>query len=175
MAAPEVRATYSYRSTVPRRVWLDLFGGARHEIGLLVYSGLFIAEDAELVRLLARKAAAGVNVRLLLGDPDSRSVAQRGLEEGIADAMAAKIRNALAPYKPLIGRAGIDIRLHQTVLYTSIYRADDDLLVNPHIYGVAAHAPVLHLRRHGESEIFATYLAGFDRVWETASTLQVAA
>jgi hypothetical protein len=33
-----------------------------------------IAEDVELVRLMGRKAADGVTVRLLLGDPDSKHV-----------------------------------------------------------------------------------------------------
>src|SRR3954454_19607909 len=43
--APEVRATYSHRSSIPREVWVNLFHGARREIAILVYSGLFLAED----------------------------------------------------------------------------------------------------------------------------------
>ena len=172
----ELWATYDYRAMVPRDVWVRLFERARHDIGVLVYSGLFIAEDAHLVRLLARKADEGVSVRLLLGDPDSPLVAQRGIDEGIDDALTAKIRNALVHYRELIGRDGVELRLHSTVLYNSIYRADDEVLVNPHVYGVsAAQAPVLHFRRHGESELFATYLASFDRVWQSATPLEVAA
>ena len=174
--APEVRATYTYRAAVPRSVWHELFASARQEIGVLVYSGLFIAEDVELTRLLKRKAAEGVAIRLLLGDPDSNVVAVRGTEEGIADAMAARIRNALVLYRPLLAAAGVELRLHRTVLYNSLYRADDDLLVNQHVFGVAAaHAPVLHLHREGESELFATYLASFERVWESAAPLAVTA
>ena len=42
----------------------------------------------------------------------------------------------------------MELRLHGTVLYNSIYRADDQLLVNTHIYGVMANnAPVFHLRK----------------------------
>ena len=112
----------------------------------------------------------------MLGDPESRHVAERGDEEGIAEAMSAKIRNALVLYRPLLGVDGIELRLHRTVLYNSLYRADDDLLVNPHVYGVsAAFAPVVHLRRQGESEIFGTYLASFNRVWEVATPLEVPA
>jgi hypothetical protein len=174
--APEVQATYNYRAAVPRKVWLDLFRNAEHEIGVLVYSGLFMAEDIELVRLMARKAADGVTVRLLLGDPDSPHVAERGEEEGIAAAMGAKIRNAIALYRSLLGTPGIEIRLHRTVLYNSLYRADDNLLVNQHIYGVsAAFAPVLHLRQQGESEILAAYLASFERIWELSVPLGVPA
>jgi hypothetical protein len=36
----------------------------------------------------------------------------------------------------------IEIRLHRTVLYNSIYRDDEQLLVNQHTYGIpAAQAP----------------------------------
>lgn len=174
--ATELRATYNYRAAVPRQVWLKLFEGARHEISVLVYSGLFIAEDAQIVRLLARKASEGVNVRLLLGDPESKQVADRGDEEGIDGAMAAKIRNALVLYRGLAELDGVELRLHRTVLYNSLYRADNDLMVNQHVYGVAAaFAPVLHLQQEGESEMFATYLASFLRVWDGAAPLTVPA
>jgi hypothetical protein len=98
--------------------------------------------------LLARKAAEGVSVRFLLGDPDSPHGDTRGQDEGIDAAMAAKICNVLVLYCALRQIEGVQFRVHSTVLYNSIYRADDELLVNPHVYGVAAaQAPVVHLRR----------------------------
>jgi hypothetical protein len=40
----------------------------------------------------------------------------------------------------------VEIRLHDTILYNSIYRADDEYLINTHMYGTrAGNAPVLHL------------------------------
>src|SRR4051794_37181095 len=60
---PEVYATYPYRGSVPREVWNRLFDHTDREIDILVYSGLFIAEDAELVRVLASKARTGITVR----------------------------------------------------------------------------------------------------------------
>jgi hypothetical protein len=168
---PEVYATYPHRGSVPREVWRQLYAGAQHEIGVLVYSGLFLAEDVEMIRLLGEKAHAGVAVRIILGDPDSPHVSQRGDEEGIHDAMAAKIRNAIVLYRPLL-TTGVQIRLHPTVLYNSIYRADDEMLINQHVYGItAAYAPVLHLRRHGDDDVFGTYLASFARVWSSARPL----
>src|SRR5919107_211195 len=155
---PEVYATYPHRGSVPRDIWRRLFEHAEHGIAILVYSGLFIAEDAELVRLLAGKARAGVTVRIALGDPDSPHVDQRGHDEGIHDAMAAKIRNAILLYRPLLG-TGVEIRLHSTVLYNSLYRGDDEMLINQHIHGIAAaYAPVLHLRRRTNDGVFATYV-----------------
>jgi hypothetical protein len=166
----EVHATYPHRGAVPRDVWRQLFAGAEREIGILVYSGLFIAEDVDLLRLIGDKAAEGVTVRIILGDPDSQHVTQRGAEEGIADAMAAKIRNAIVLYRRIADRDGVEIRLHPTVLYNSIYRADDELLVNQHVFGVAAaYAPVVHLR--GSGGMVETYVESFERVWSGATPL----
>ena len=165
----EVLAVYPHRWEVPRDAWERLLTSAEREIGVLVYSGLFLAEDAGMQKILADKARAGVRVRVLLGDPDSPQVADRGADEGMDDAMAAKIRNALVLYRPLRGVEGAEFRFHQTILYNSIYRSDDQLLVNTHVYGVAAaHAPVWHLRKVAGGEIAATYLDSFEQVWDTA-------
>ncbi len=165
----EFLAVYAHRWETPREVWGQLFTAAEREIGILVYSGLFLAEDAGVQKILADKAGAGVRVRVLLGDPESPQVADRGADEGVDDAMAAKIRNALVLYRPLRAADGAELRFHQTILYNSIYRSDDQLLVNTHIYGVAAaHAPVWHLRKVAGGEIATKYLESFERVWETA-------
>ena len=72
----------------------------------------------------------------------------------------------LAAYRPLAGVA--EIRLHDTPLYNSIYRFDDDILVNTHVYGLlAAYTPVMHLRRV-DGAYFNTYLESFERVWGSA-------
>jgi hypothetical protein len=168
---PEVYATYPHRGSVPREVWRQLYDSAQHQIDILVYSGLFLAEDVEMIHLLGDKAHSGVTVRILLGDPDSPNVNQRGNDEGIHDAMAAKVRNAIVLYRPLV-TSGVQISLHSTVLYNSIYRADNEMLINQHVYGIAAaYAPVLHLRHHGDNDVFSTYLASFERVWSSARPL----
>jgi hypothetical protein len=168
---PEVYATYPHRGSVPRAIWHRLFDHAVDEIGILVYSGLFIAEDADLMRLLAAKARDGVGVRIVLGDPESPHVDQRGQDEGIHDAMAAKIRNAITLYRPVVN-AGVAIRLHSTVLYNSLYRGDGEMLVNQHIHGIAAaYAPVLQLRRQSDEGVFATYIDSFERIWSAATLL----
>lgn len=76
-------------------------------------------------------------------------------------------------YQPLRRVDGVELRLHRTVLYKSIYRADDQLLVNTHIYNSpAAQAPVLHLRRVAGGDMVATYLESFERVWDDATPLE---
>ena len=156
---------------MPREVWARLFGSVEREIAILAYSALFLAEDTGILRILAGKGRAGVTVRIVLRGPDGPNVAERGEEEGIGDAMAAKIRNALTLYRPLGTAENIEIRLHRTVLYNSIYRADDQLVVNQHAYDVpAAQAPVFCLR-NAESEMAALYLDSFERVWASSTPL----
>ena len=165
----EIVAVYPHRWAVPRDTWGHFFGQAKHEIGALVYSGMFMAEDIGVHRLLAERARAGARVRILLGDPDSRNVAERGQAEGIDEGMAAKVRNSIVLFRPLLAEPNVQIRLHGTMLYNSIYRADDQLLVNTHIYGVMANnAPVFHLRKIPGGEMASTYLDSFERVWDGA-------
>ncbi len=169
----EVVAFYPHRWAVPRDSWQRLFDKAQREIGILVYSALFLADDQGVVRVLSRKADAGVRVRILMGDPDSEMVAQRGGDEGIDAAMAARIRNGLVLLRPLRALAGVEMRLHGTVLYNSIYIADDQALVNCHIYGEpAANAPVLHLRKVPGGDMLATYAESFERVWANATPVE---
>lgn len=169
----EIINVYAHRWTVPSDLWRNFFGDADREIAVLVYSGLFVPEDAGILRIFQRKADAGATVRIMLGDPDSEQVAQRGADEGIDQSMAAKIRNAIVLYQPLRGVDGVEFRLHRTVLYNSIYQADDQLLVNTHIYNFpASQAPVLHLRRVAGGDMVTTYLESFESVWDGATPLE---
>src|SRR5215471_20597326 len=61
----EIVAVYPHRSEVPRDVWEHLFAQAEREIGVLVYSGLFLSEDARAQRIIKAKAGSGVRVRIL--------------------------------------------------------------------------------------------------------------
>ncbi|WP_157255167.1 XRE family transcriptional regulator [Nonomuraea typhae] len=168
----EIITLYPHRWAVPRDAWGHLFEKASQEIGILVYSGLFIADDRGLLRLLADKARAGVRVRVLLGEPDSAEVAQRGVDEGIGDGMGDRCRNAIAWFRPLASD-GVEIRLHHTVLYNSIFRGDDQLLVNTHAYGQpAGDAPVLHLRRVAGGDMVGLYLGSFEKTWNGAVPLE---
>jgi transcriptional regulator with XRE-family HTH domain len=165
----EILAVYPHRWEAPRDAWSKLFSAAEQEIAILVYAGLFLAEDAGVQKLLADKARAGVRIRVLLGDPDSAEVAERGADEGIDEAVAAKIRNVFILYRPLRRLDGAEFRMHNTILYNSIYRGDDQLLVNTHVQGMPANnAPLWHLRKISGGQFAAVYLDSFERVWETA-------
>jgi hypothetical protein len=166
--ADEVRIIYPHRSAAPSDSWVRLLGRAEQEIDILAYSALF-AEDFSAVELLRAKARAGVRVRIALGDPDGEHIASRGAEERIGAGMSARIRTALVSFQPLADEPSIEIRLHDTVLYNSTYRADSEMLVNAHVYGrPAAHAPVIHLNGAGDDGIVSVHMESFRRLWAAA-------
>lgn len=167
----ELSSVYPHRSAVPREVWIRFFSSARREIDILAYGALFLAEDRAILRLLAEKGRAGVNIRIALGDPESSYDAQRGGED-IRDARPAEIRKALTLYRSVADAGNVEIRLYQAVLYNSIYRADDQWFVNQHAYGIPAeHAPVFWLRDAGVEEMAVLYRDSFERVWASAVPL----
>jgi transcriptional regulator with XRE-family HTH domain len=168
----EIIRVYPHRSDMPRDEWLRLFESATKEIGVLVYAGLFFAEDTGLERILLKKAKAGVRIRMTLGDPDDANISLRGQEEGIGDGLSYKVRNAIRLFRRLRETDGIEFRLHRTVLYNSIYIVDDHLLVNTHIYGLpAARSPIWHLRKLPGGELAHLYRESFERVWGLAFPL----
>jgi hypothetical protein len=168
----ELGTVYPHRWAVPPEVWVRLFGSAEREIAILACSALFLAEDAGVLRILADKGRAGVTVRIAVGDPDGPPAAEQREGEGIGEATAAKMRNALTLYRPLCAVENVEIRLHRTVLYNAIYRADGQLLVNQHAYGIpAAQGPVFCLSSTGSGEMTALYLESFQRVWVSSAPL----
>ncbi|MEU8150255.1 helix-turn-helix transcriptional regulator [Nonomuraea sp. NPDC048901] len=168
--ADGVQAIYPHRWAVPHTIWRNLFQQASQEIGILAYSALFLAEDRGLLDILTTRAGAGAKIRILLGDPEGPEIAARGVDEGIGSAvMAARVKNALMLYRPLLDVDGVEIRHHRTVLYSSIYRGDDELLVNTHAYATpAANAPVIHLHHTDDQGPADVYLTSFERTWTSA-------
>lgn len=171
VAESEIVRVYPRRGAVPADLWPRLFDAATAYIDVLVYAALFLPEQhPQLLTALCTKAEAGVRLRLLLGDPNCKAVAQRGVDEGIGEAVAVKIRNVAGFYRPHAEHGCVDIRFHDTTLYSSIYRFDDEMLVNNHIYGLpAAHAPAMHLRRLSAGDLFDTYSNTFERIWAAAT------
>src|SRR5829696_1472424 len=75
VSASEIVQVFPNRAAVPADLWRHLIDGAQHRIGILVYAGLFLPEQhPKLNATLREKGRAGVQVRMLLGDPDSPQV-----------------------------------------------------------------------------------------------------
>lgn len=166
---------YPHRGAVSHDMWTKLVDDASDSLDILVYSGLFLIDNRpDITDVLATKARNGLRVRLLFGDPDSTEVTRRGEEEGIGSTgLSGRIQVTLSYMSKLVGTPGIDIRLHTTILYNSIYRSDATMLVNPHAHGSGApFNPVIHLQRVPGGRMFDHYQASFDQVWETGKPLE---
>ncbi|MFD9487199.1 XRE family transcriptional regulator [Streptomyces sp. NPDC059991] len=172
--SPELVALYDQRADLPVSVYVDLLAAAREQIDVLVYAAVFLHEAyPRLTDLLGERAAEGCSVRIALGDADSTNVQQRGHEEKFGHGIESRCRLALIHYRPLLEVPGIELRTHATTLYNSVYRADDQVLVNAHVWGVNAYgAPVWHLRRNSSRGMFDTYAESFNAVWEMARPVE---
>ena len=163
----EVVDAWAHRADVPVAVWVRLLEHARHHVDLLAYAMLQLPENHPgFVEVLLEKAAARAEVRIVLGDPGCEEVRRRDREEQFGGGMAPRIRTTLEHFRPLFGRDGIQLRFQAQPLYASIYRYDDEMLVNPHLWSYHAYqSPVFHLRR-SPGGLFDNYLHAFELIWE---------
>jgi hypothetical protein len=168
---PELVDLYTDRASVPRKTWLRLLDTAQGNIDILVNSGAFLAQlQPRIAGVLADRAREGVQIRLCFGDPDCDAVAVRDAEEGLDGTLGAKIRASLTLYRRLAGTYGVQVRLHRTTLYTSIFRYDDEMIVNHHVYGEPASLnPTLYLRRAEGGLLVDHYRTSYERVWNAAT------
>ena len=163
----DLKAVYPSRQAMPRHAWPALFRSARHEIAILARSALFLAREPGVLDVLGQRARAGVRVRICLQNPDPSLVA-----EGKNEIKAAKIEEALALFSGL-RENGAETRLHRTVLYSSIYRADNQLLVTQHVYGIPAERqPVLYLRAEAGGDMTTAYIDVIERIWTSAAAAE---
>ncbi|MEV0493620.1 XRE family transcriptional regulator [Streptomyces atratus] len=172
--SPELVALCEQRADIPVSAFTDLMAQAPDRIDILVYAAVFLHEAyPRLNELLTERAAEGCNVRIAIGDADSDNVQARGQEERFGHGIESRCRLALMHCRSLAGTPGIEVRTHRTTLYNSLYRADDQQLVNAHVWGVNAYAaPGWHRRRHETGGMFDTYAESFDAVWATATSVQ---
>ncbi len=170
----EIVTLYPHRSEVPRHLWLDLVTAAGARVWLYANASLFVAEDnPESIDIIRRKAEDGIDVRVLMADPDSPECAKRGVEEQLFDAIPARVRMALSYYAPLVGVPGVEFRLQRETLYNSIFVYDEQMLVNQHVYGMYGYmAPILHLRRIQGGDFFDMYVKSFERVWDVSFPIE---
>jgi hypothetical protein len=108
---------------VPSVLRRQLLERARVQIAILVYAALFLPEQQlDLVDVLRSRVAAGCRVGLGLGDPTSPKLIERGQEQfGLGIVSRAEL--VLVHYTPLSGCPRVDVRVHGTTLYNSIYRS----------------------------------------------------
>lgn len=157
------------RPEVPHEVWRSLMRQATSKIDVLVYAGGFLVESLDFVNVVKEKSAEGVEIRILLGDPDCHEVKKRAEEEGLLS-LPQRCQSTWEYLAETTRSPNVQIRTHQTPLYNSVYRFDDSMLVNTHSYGAyAAKSPVQHLQSVRGGRLFNYYMDSFKAVWELGS------
>src|SRR6478735_11176540 len=162
----ELTTLYPARALVPPALIGSLMARAHYRIDILAFSVLYLWETVDgLLPTLVERAGNGVDVRILLADPNGDAVAVRGLEQGLGDLAPARVRIAWSLLRPLAHVQGIELGMHDSPLHATLLRADDDLLVNQHAFGLpAADSPVMHLRRQEGGRLVDAYLTSLERV-----------
>lgn len=170
-AADEAELVHLYpsRSAITGAIWQELLTGVEEQMDVLVFSGAFLVEQYDLVPLIQRKAKDGVRFRLLVGDEKAEAVIQRAIDEGTPGGLEGRIQLMRRYLADVVDLDNVEVRTHGTILYNSIYRFDDQLLVNPHAHGaLAGQSPVMHFKRQPSGSIWNHYMKSFERVWQIA-------
>jgi transcriptional regulator with XRE-family HTH domain len=167
----EVVDTYPTRSRVPGDLWDQLIQDARGEILLGGYTNYFFwTERPNFAATLREKAAAGVRVRVLLGDPAGEVTRRR---EGIEQAqlsLTTRINITLDELAKLGEVPGLEVRFSDrnadAHVSRSIFVFGGEALVCEHIAERLGHGSLtFHLRRKQDGGAFDQYKAHFDHLW----------
>ncbi len=162
----EVVQIWASRASVPGDVWQALIAKTGQRLEILVYAAMFLIDSHRLGDVLADLSARGGEARVLLGDSSSPMLVQRGIDENLPH-VPARAASALEYLHVANDLPGVEIRLHDTPLYVSLYRFGDTMMANPHTHGVPAKdSPVLQLAKVPGGHLFDYYTRAFDRVWD---------
>jgi transcriptional regulator with XRE-family HTH domain len=165
----EVRGIYPRLDVVPREVWLGLFSSAKQEMDILTVGEMPFAGDMAIMAALAGRARTEVKVRICIaGTCEPQAEPNAATVHGDTEPPTAAEHAAL--WVPLRQIGEVEIRQHQATTYHSIYRADNQLLVSQHAYGIPPQqAPVLRLQNAAGATMAPVYLAEFERIWAESS------
>jgi hypothetical protein len=139
---------------------------------------------------LARKAQQGVEIRILISEPDNpwvnpvEGIRRRSdldlddeqdhhqqLEtEAKQDQWLQANQRAQHLLAPLLDHPGIEIRAYLCPRYHTILRLDQQMLVTVNLWAHdTVQAPLLHLQRNTPEGIFDRFAEHYDRLWQDAS------
>lgn len=170
---PFTPTMYASRTQLPITLWQNHFAGAEEAIDILVFAATFLFDTLDgFTATLTDAAKRGAQVRFLVGDPDGDNMTLRGEEEGIGKSVRARSHNSVELLRPYTTTPGLDVRTHRTALYSSIFRVDDNMIINFHIYGSPGRDnPVMIFSRQQEPRLWATFERAFSQVWDNAQPL----
>jgi transcriptional regulator with XRE-family HTH domain len=165
-------SVYGSRADVPVTVWAQLFDSAVEQIDILVYGGTFLFDGVPRLQDAHYSCRTGSRYPVHRWRPGVRrgNATRRGGRDRVS--LAARCQMTLTRLQSLVDCAGLEVRTHATPLYTSIFRADDTLIANPHLYGApASDNPAIFIRRDDAAELWRHHQLAFERVWNTAQPI----
>lgn len=165
----EIVATYPFRNLCPTSVWAGLLDGAKKRITMAGYTSYFLWQDhPRIADRLKAKAAAGCEIRFLLGDPDAEMTRQREELEGVPLTVGTRVRITLDQLAKMGPTPGLEARFSDSPahLSQSAFLFDDQLLYTPHIGdGLGHESPLFHLRRLEDDGLFDRFAQHVDVLW----------
>lgn len=168
-AESELVYLHPSRMSITGPMWQEWIDGVQKQMDVLVFSGAFLVEQYNLVPIIRKKAAQGIRFRLLVGNETAPAVIQRAIDEGTPGGLEGRIQLMRRYLSAVVGIDGVEVRTHGTVLYNSLYRFDDQLLVNGHAHGaLAGQSPVMQFKQLSNGQMWQHYMGSFERVWQTA-------
>lgn len=140
---------------------------SQNNIDILGYAVAFLTDHPDFINSLRKKTNSGCCVRILLGDPNGKCIKSRNLEEKNEGSIPSRIATSLSRLSVLMKEGKVEVRIHNTPLYCSIYRFDDNLLVSTHLYGIkGSSAPLFLYEKTKDDSLFNTYMKHFEDIWE---------
>jgi hypothetical protein len=165
----ELAGVYPRRNLIPQDAWLSMFAGAQNQIDLVAYSAGFLVEDSRFLQVLSVKVSQGVRIAAALGDPGRLDLARVSAAKDDHESTLDSIVHSISGLRSLVAAGGLELRLHDVLLYNSLYRVDNQILVHQHLYGIAAErTPVYHFYKSEQEEMFDFYMSSFRRIWKEA-------
>jgi hypothetical protein len=160
----------------------ELLDTASERIELLDLTLHHLLTRPGVIDQLAARPAAGVAVRILLGDPGSfwaMTQDQDDLhphdpndheDEGTGSQREHQLVRELL--EPLLAIRGVEVREFVAQRFNSMIRVDEQMLLTLHTHATpTTQAPTLLLRRGQEGGLFDRFAAHFQRIWEDAEPL----
>jgi lambda repressor-like predicted transcriptional regulator len=156
---------------------LELLKNASQRIDILGLTLADLITGHEVVALLADRAAAGCEIRILLAAPDSVQLIvadqERHHEARLTDppSLAWDVERALGYLQPLLTLPTITIRTHTAAHINTILCVDDQLLAALHIYSAGPDSePIMHLTTRDHRGLFFLYAEHFRQIWHNAGS-----
>lgn len=171
----EIVTVYPYRSGVPRSLWRDLITRADERIVLAGYTSYFLwLEIPGLRGTLARKAAAGTQIRAIVGDPASEVTRERERVEAVPLTVSTRIAVTVDELSRLRRQAPtVEARYSDRHVASSVWIMDGDMLVSYHLADLVGHdSPTFHIRRRGDDGLYDRFARHVDWLWETGRPVE---